>query len=129
MTNPSKTERMDLRRSIGNRVVPTPVARGPAAACLWPHACFECRKSWKLSNAAAGACPECARPLHWMGRAFKAPRKADKDQWTKVRLLWLAGFRFVSHTRGREAEPFPDRPGEVEAFVRRNPEHPFRIER
>jgi hypothetical protein len=64
-----------------------------------------------------------------MGRAFKPPRKADKGQWAKVQALWMAGFRFISHTRWREAEPFPERLGEVEDFVRRNPDHPFRLER
>jgi hypothetical protein len=64
-----------------------------------------------------------------MGRGFKAPRKTDKAQWAKVRALWMAGFRFISHTRWREAEPFPEHPSDVEDFVRRNPEHPFRLER
>jgi hypothetical protein len=62
-----------------------------------------------------------------MGRAFKVPKKSDDAQWAKVRALWLAGFRFVSHTRWRGAEAFPESLREVEAFVRRNPRHPFRV--
>lgn len=122
---------MELRRSIGNRTLPEqyspPYHRG--AECLWPHACFECRKSWKLAEEATAKCPECEGELHWMGRAFKVPRKADKQQWAKVRALWMAGFRFINHTRWREAEPLPERLRDVDDFVRRNPDHPFRVER
>jgi hypothetical protein len=62
-----------------------------------------------------------------MGRAFKVPRKADKEQWSKVEALWRAGYRFINHTGWREVEPFPDRLRDVEGFVRQNPEHPFRV--
>jgi hypothetical protein len=95
--------------------------------CLWPHACFDCRKSWKLSEHATGKCPECAGPLHFMGRAFKVPKKSDDEQWAKVRALWEAGFRFMNHTRWREAEAFPERLRDVEEFIRRNPKHLFRV--
>ncbi len=50
-------------------------------------------------------------------------------EWAKVRALWVAGFRFVSHTRWREAEPFPSHLRDVEEFARRNPNHPFRVGR
>lgn len=62
-----------------------------------------------------------------MGRAFKAPKKSDNEQWAKVRALWVAGFRVVNHTRWREAESFPERLREVDEFVRRNPQHLFRV--
>lgn len=62
-----------------------------------------------------------------MGRAFKVPKKSDYEQWAKVRALWIAGFRFVNHTRWQAAEPFPERLREVDEFVRRNPQHPFRV--
>ena len=62
-----------------------------------------------------------------MGRAFKAPRKADKKQWLKVRALWMAGYRFINHTGWRDAEQYPDRLPDVDDFIRRNPEHPFRV--
>ena len=126
---PSKSDRMELRRATGTRALPvmTSVAyhRGPAS--LWPHACFDCQKSWKLPDDATGKCPECSGPLHSMGRAFKVPKKSDSEQWAKVRALWFAGFRFVNHTRWRDAEAFPERLREVEDFIRRNPHHPFRV--
>ncbi len=126
---PSKSERMELRRSTGSRALPapelTPYHRGPA--CLWPHACFDCRKSWKLSDASTAKCRECGGELHWMGRAFKVPKKGDSEQWAKVSALWSAGFRFINHTRWHDAEPFPERLREVDEFIRRNPEHPFRV--
>lgn len=130
MTSPSKADRMELRRSIGNREVPAPYVppyhRG--ADCLWPHACFECRKSWKLAEESSAKCPECGGDLHWMGRAFKVPKKADAEQWAKVRALWQAGFRFFNSPSAKGTyDSFPERLREVEDFVRRNPEHPFRI--
>ena len=127
--SPSKTERMELRRTTGSRALPVmapaPYHRG--ALCLWPHACFNCRKSWKLPDEATGKCPECSGALHSMGRAFKVPKKSDNEQWDKVRARWLAGFRFVNHTRWRDLDPFPGHLRDVEEFVRRNPRHPFRI--
>jgi hypothetical protein len=63
-----------------------------------------------------------------MGRAFRVPRKADREQWGKVDALWSAGFRFFnSPTLKGAAEPFPERLRDVDGFVRRNPEHPFRV--
>lgn len=128
--SPSKSERMELRRAIGNREVPGPYVppyhRGPE--CLWPHACFECRKSWKLAEDSTANCPECGGNLHWMGRAFKVPKKADAEQWAKVRALWMAGFRFFNSTGYRGVvEAFPDRLRDVDDFVRRNQNHPFRV--
>ena len=130
MTSTSNAERMEIRRSVGNREVPGPTVppyhRG--AECLWPHACFDCRKSWKLTEESSAKCPECGGDLHWMGRAFKVPRKADTEQWAKVRALWVAGFRFFnSHGSKGTYDPFPERLREVEDFVRRNPRHPFRV--
>ncbi len=98
-----------------------------AAPCLWPHACFDCRKSWKLPEASTAKCPECGHPLHWMGRAFKVPRKTDSEQWAKVRSLWTAGYRFMNHEGWRDVEPYPEHLKEVEGFVRDNPDHPFRL--
>lgn len=125
----SKPERMELRKAIGNREVPgppvTPYFRGPDYRVA--HACFHCRKSWKLSEESSAICPSCTAPLHWMGRAFKAPRKSDLEQWAKVELLWRAGFRFLPNTRWREIEPFPERLNEAKRFIEENPDHPFRV--
>jgi DNA-directed RNA polymerase subunit RPC12/RpoP len=125
---PSRSERMELRRATGTRVLvvprPTPYHRGPDR--LGPHACFDCRKSWKISEKSSARCPECAGELKCMGRAFKAPKKADDEQWEKVRVLWNAGFRFVNHTRWRDSEPYPGRLRDVTDFIKRNADHPFR---
>ena len=100
------------------------------------HACFECRKSFKidyqsaeqsrrawLSQRISGkkpseafvepshVCPQCSEPLHMMGRAFRAPKHDDRDAWVAVELLYYAGFRFYSSagylpTTAREARAF-----------------------
>ena len=91
------------------------------------HACFDCRKGWKLAEEAAGKCPQCAGPLRWMGRAFKAPKKIDLEQWKKVEALWRAGFRFLSHTGRQKVQPYPEQFRDVDAFIRENSDHPFRV--
>ena len=127
---PSKAERMEIRKDIGNRAIPgpsePPLNRGPDY--LTAHACFDCRKSWKLSEDSAAICPECGEPVHFMGRAFEAPKKTDLEQWNKVERLWLAGFRFFPNTRWRNVAPYPDRLRETDEFIRQNPVHPFRVQ-
>ena len=66
---------------------------------------------------------ECGRFEHWMGRAFKVPRKTDKEQWSKIEALWRAGYRFINHTGWRDVEPDPDRLRDVEDLVRKIPGH------
>jgi RNA polymerase subunit RPABC4/transcription elongation factor Spt4 len=126
---PTKSERMELRKAIGNRLVSCPYVppyhRGPDY--LVAHACFGCRKSWKLAEENTAICPDCGNAVHWMGRAFKAPKKSDIEQWKKVETLWQAGFRFLSHTGWREVEPYPERFRDVENFIQLNPQHPFRF--
>lgn len=127
----SKPERMELRKAIGNRVVTGPYIpphhRGPDY--LVAHTCFNCRKSWKLHEKSSAVCPECGKPLNWMGRAFKAPKKTDAEQWEKIEMLWRAGFRFFPTTRGRQVEPYPERLRDVSSFIASNLDHPFRVER
>ena len=91
------------------------------------HACFDCRKSWKISEESTATCPQCGGALLWMGRAFKAPKMSDIEQWKKVELLWGAGFRFIPNTGWRDVEPYPERLREVAAFIESNREHPFRV--
>lgn len=124
---PDKPERMEIRRKIGNRAEPEAFAHHRGPEYLVAHACFDCRKSWKLGETSAAICPECRAPLHWMGRAFRVPKKNDEEQWARVRALWLAGFRFLGDTGRREAEPYPERLHDVDDFVRRNATHPFRV--
>ena len=126
---PSKSERMEIRKAIGNRAIPSPDAgvhpRGPDY--LIAHACFDCRKSWKISEESTATCPQCGGALLWMGRAFKAPKMSDIEQWKKVELLWGAGFRLIPNTGWRDVEPYPERLREVAAFIESNREHPFRV--
>lgn len=89
-----KARRTAVRRSIGNRRDPQPVALPRGPDYLIAHACFACRKSSKVRADTGAVCPQCALPLHEMGRAFKAPKKTDAEQWQKVEALWNGGFRF-----------------------------------
>lgn len=122
VTRATNAERMERR----HRTTRPPASRVIGGAYLIAHACFACRKSWKVRPDADAVCRECACPLHEMGRSFKAPRRADAEQWEKVRLLWEAGFRFSSYRSWPGAEPLPKRLRDVEDFIRRNPDHPAR---
>lgn len=127
-TGPDKAARMTLRRAIGTRADPKPrVSATKRDGYYVAHACFACRKSWKLARDAAATCPQCGGPLQVMGRSFKAPRQSDAEQWEKVRLLWEHGFRFFSYRSYPDAEALPDRLRDVLSFVARNSEHPFRV--
>ncbi|MET0654847.1 MAG: hypothetical protein ABWY94_04660 [Pseudoxanthomonas sp.] len=128
MSKLEKTERMDKRRDIGNRKASVPGAPCPAPPYLLAHACFACRKSFKVAPRPdhVAVCPSCAGQLCEMGRSFKAPPMRDTEQWAKVRALYEAGFRFFSY-RSNSAPPLPGRLSEVEAFVRDNPLHPLRV--
>ena len=104
--------------------------RGPVYRIA--HACFGCRKSFKLATDPSISppetrhCPGCGEPLRWMGRSFTAPKRADVDQWTKIEILWNAGFRFHSFRHCPDAERLPETLAEVADFLRRNQEHPLR---
>jgi hypothetical protein len=123
-----KARRMSVRRSIGNRRDPQPVALSRGPDYLIAHACFACRKSWKVRADTGALCPQCALPLHEMGRAFKVPKKTDAEQWQKVEALWNAGFRFWAYP-SPEVEPLPERLRDVPDFIGRNPNHPLRLVR
>jgi hypothetical protein len=62
-----------------------------------------------------------------MGRSFKAPRKTDTEQWETVEALWNSGFRFYSYRSYPDAEALPKKLRDVAEFIRRNPNHPFRV--
>lgn len=128
MTDFEKARRMEIRRDIGNRKTPVPEAPRLAPQYLIAHACFDCRKSFKVAPRQdyVAVCPSCGGKLHEMGRSFKAPPMRDTEQWTKVQALYNAGFRFFSY-RSNLAPPFPSRLSEVEAFIRDNPMHPLRV--
>ncbi len=103
------------------------VNRMPSPQYLIAHACFDCRKSFKVAPRPEyqAVCPNCAGHLHEMGRSFKAPPAADLEQWAKVQALYNAGFRLSSY-RG-SGPSLPARLSEVEAFIRDNPAHPLRV--
>jgi len=118
-----------MRRKLGNRRTPEP--RVPAAGdalYLIAHACFDCRKSFKIAPRDHSAvCPQCSGSLNEMGRSFKAPKISDTEQWQKIEKLWRAGFRFFSYRSYPDAEPLPERLRDVDEFIVRNPDHPFRL--
>ena len=103
------------------------VPRRPVPRYLIAHACFECRKSFKVSPRpdCSAVCPSCGGTIFEMGRAFKAPASQDLEQWAKVEALYAAGFRFCSY-RSTDAPPLPERLAEVESFIRNNQAHPLR---
>ena len=123
-----KSRRMALRRDVGNRLPPEPAAPSVGGGrYLVAHACFSCRKSFKVApRQNLAKCPGCGGELHEMGRSFKAPAFRDTEQWAKVQALYNAGFRFFSYG-SKDCPPLPARLSEVEAFVRDNPEHPSRV--
>lgn len=111
---------------------PPPVAvrtlRMPSPQYLIAHACFACRKSFKVAPRPAftATCPNCSAQLHEMGRSFRAPPTKDTEQWATVQALFDAGFRFSSY-RSVDGPPLPDRLSEVDGFIRDYPEHPLRV--
>lgn len=129
--NQEKSRRMSLRREIGSRQIPEyPARQSHGPEYLGAYACFTCRKAWKMSPMKGGhICPECAAEVVEMGRSFKTPKKTDHDQWDKVEALWHAGFRFFSYRSYPDAEPLPERLRDVDDFIARNQDHPFRIVR
>jgi hypothetical protein len=102
--------------------------RMPHPQYLIAHACFDCRKSFKVvpRQTYSAVCPGCGGALHEMGRSFKAPPARNLEQWAKVQALFEAGFRFFSY-RSTSGPSLPDRLAEVEAFIRDNPAHPLRV--
>ena len=102
--------------------------RMPSPRYLIAHACFACRKSFKVAPRQDDqtVCPNCGGALNFMGRSFKAPPAKDTEQWAKVRELYDAGFRFFSY-RSVDGPPLPARLADVEAFIRDNPTHPLRV--
>jgi hypothetical protein len=124
--------RMEVRRATASRKLPVkaPLTRG--GPYLVAHACFDCRVSFKLQTDPTKVpdpriCPNCRGELHWMGRSFTAPKKADAEQWKKVAALWKAGFRFHSYRSHPNVEKLPKNLKDVADFISRNPNHPFRV--
>jgi predicted RNA-binding Zn-ribbon protein involved in translation (DUF1610 family) len=124
-----KATRMAIRRANGTRKLPKAqqFETHPSSGYLIAHACFNCQQSWKMKPRETGhVCPECGQAVCIVGRSFKAPKKANGEQWEKVKRLWEAGFRFDSYRTFPDAEVLPEYLSEVEDFISRNPHHPFR---
>jgi hypothetical protein len=82
---------------------------------LYQFACFSCRKVFKQSSSdqvGANICPECAKPMSYMGTAFRAPKQENVDQWKKAELLIAAGFHFT-----KDAGPKPRTLKDLSAFL------------
>ena len=107
---------------------PAPSHRGPEY--LIAHACFKCNKSFKLSvesgKTTPNTCPDCSGKIYEMGRNFKAPKKTDKKQWKKVKLLYSAGFRFFGSGM-HDGPQLPEKLCDVEKFINDNQDHPLRV--
>lgn len=129
MTDPAeKARRMDIRKRIRNRTI-TPAQQSTRTAItpyLVAHACFECRKSFKLTDGEQHVCPGCGGKLHEMGRSFRVPRRDNVEQWRKVQTLYALGFRFFGHGSS-DSESLPRYLRDVAAFVARNPKHRLRV--
>lgn len=71
-------------------------------------ACLDCRVAFKkpsidllgVAETVRLPCPNCRKPMQYMGRTFQAPRRNATRQWRKVALLIQAGFRFDSYSGG-----------------------------
>jgi hypothetical protein len=87
-----------------------------AMPVLYQYACFSCRKvfkqSWSNDQVGANVCPECAKPMSYMGTAFRAPKQENVDQWKKAELLIMAGFHFT-----KDGGPKPRTLKDVPAFL------------
>ncbi len=90
-------------------------------------ACFQCCKSFKREIDYHSdkwlkelKCPECGGPSYNFGRHFKAPKKSDKKQWQKVRLLFDNGFQFQKiydqENNGLQI-PYPETLEQAKEFV------------
>jgi predicted RNA-binding Zn-ribbon protein involved in translation (DUF1610 family) len=122
-----KHRRMEIRRNIGNRQArsTSQFSVGYFYPYLVAHGCFSCQKSFKLSCDKEHICPECGETVYLMGRAFKAPKRRDDEQWRKVQKLYALGFLFYRY--GGDYQPLPERLREVDNFVLNCPHHELRI--
>jgi len=64
-------------------------------------ACFACRKVFRLRREYettprrnSHPCPDCCCQMANMGPYFKTPKRLDRKQWAKVRVLADYGYRY-----------------------------------
>lgn len=129
-TDSEKWRRMALRREHGSQV-PSRQKRpyAPAGSYLVAHACFSCRKSFKVRprTNAVTVCPQCGNEVHCTGRSFRVPAMGNTEQWRKVQSLYAHGFRFFSYRSYPDVPHLPELFTDVASFVAANPSHPFRV--
>lgn len=96
-------------------------------------ACLACRVSFKKPSVDRTAdpetarfpCPNCRKPMQYMGRTFHAPRRNATRQWRKVALLIEHGYRFES----MGYDPLPKSLNELEEMLRNERPSPFNMVR
>jgi hypothetical protein len=96
-----------------------------AMPILYQYACFSCRKVFKQASSdqdGANICPDCVKPMSYMGTAFRAPKQSNLKQWEKARLLIEAGFQF-NKDGGPKPRTLKDLPAFLEAhrLAKRSP--------
>ena len=87
---------------------------------LVSYVCLTCQKSFEhhlVTGSTEMKCPECGGVSYNVGRKFKAPRKGDKEQWDKVRLLITSGFRFQPSQEEPRDMPYPESLADAKKFV------------
>jgi len=133
-TKEEKYERKRRLMNLGIRDYPnfSEPKQGQSTPYRIAHACFECRKSYKIvveyfNHSDNHKCPQCGCKIKYMGRSFKTPKQSDIKQWEKVKKLHEAGFLFFSYSSFPDAEALPDKLQEVDDFIARNPNHPMRV--
>lgn len=87
---------------------------------LIPYVCLECRKAFKRRyepGVLTLVCPDCDGPAHRTSRCFKAPKRNDDAQWTKVAFLLAKGFRFSTIRENGERVPYPQTLESAQSFV------------
>ena len=94
----------------------------PDQGCLFPFACFRCRRSFKRSykpGVEERPCPNCGGVAVRLSRKFKAPPADNGRQWAKVEYFVSQGFRFESlRNPDGTAATYPGTLREAEEFVR-----------
>ena len=86
---------------------------------LSQHVCFSCRKVFKKPHEYAflkkdeepfqrtvHLCPECKRPMAYMGYKFRAPPKANIKEWKRIEEGVKLGAEWQIRTKRKE-EPQP----------------------
>ncbi|MBA3461469.1 MAG: hypothetical protein H0T46_16025 [Deltaproteobacteria bacterium] len=92
------------------------------ARYLNPFVCFSCRRCFRRSAARTveRKCPTCGSVAVALSRKFKAPSRADEEQWRKVEFLYRHGFRFQSvYDKTGRVVRYPESLKEARDFVRR----------